>query len=91
MHIQFDPAKDLINQSKHGVSLEMAEQLEWDWLVCHEDESRHDYYELRLIGFAPIGPVVYCLVFVEIEDDILRIISLRKATKPEVKDYASQI
>jgi len=34
---------------------------------------------------------VYCMVFVEREDDVMRIISLRKTTKQEVRDYANQI
>jgi GMP synthase PP-ATPase subunit len=28
MHIEFDPAKDLANQDKHGVSLAMAVELD---------------------------------------------------------------
>ena len=60
-------------------------------LISHADDTRHDYYELRMVGFAPIGNDVYCVVFVEREDDVMRVISLRKATKPEVRDYANQI
>lgn len=44
-----------------------------------------------MIGFAPIERTVYCVVFVEREDDVMRVISLRKATRKEVKDYAAQI
>ena len=40
-----------------------------------------------MIGFAPIGSDVYCLVFVERSADVMRIISLRKATRQEVKNY----
>jgi uncharacterized protein len=29
VQIEFDPKKDSINQQKHGVSLEEAENLEW--------------------------------------------------------------
>ena len=47
--------------------------------------------EQRMVGFAPIGNDVYCVVFVEREDDVMRVISLRKATKQEVRDYADQI
>ena len=31
--------------------------------------------------FAPMGNEVDCVVFVEREDDVMRVISLRKATK----------
>jgi hypothetical protein len=30
MRIEFDPAKDLANQDKHGVSLAMAVELDWE-------------------------------------------------------------
>jgi uncharacterized DUF497 family protein len=53
--------------------------------------TQHDYFELRMIGFAPIEQTVYCVVFVEREDDVMRVISLREANKREVRDYASQI
>ena len=91
MRVIFDPAKDVLNIKNHGLSLALARELEWDLLLCREDDTRHDYYEQRMIGFAPIGPVVYCVVFVEREDDVMRVISLREATRKEVRDYASQI
>ena len=84
MQIEFDPAKNVSNLAKHGVALSLAQALEWDWLISREDDTRHDYFELRMVGFAPIGQTVYCVVFVELEADVLRIISLRPATKPEV-------
>ena len=29
MKIEFDPAKDVVNQAKHGVSLVVAERFDW--------------------------------------------------------------
>jgi uncharacterized DUF497 family protein len=89
MKIEFDPAKDARNIAKHGVSLTLAESLEWDLLLAAED-TREDYDEVRLVGFAPIGRTVYCVVFTE-NDDVYRIVSLRKALPKEVRAYASQI
>ena len=89
MNIEFDPAKDSGNVDKHGVSLALAESLEWDWLISRPD-GRKDYGEPREIGFAPIGPRVFCVVFVQ-RGDNLRIISLRKANSREVKFYASAL
>jgi len=91
MRATFDPDKDVLNVGNHGLSLVLADSLEFDLLVCHTDDTRHDYYEQRMIGFAPIGQTVYCVVFVEREDDVMRVISLGEATKKEVKDYASRI
>ena len=55
--------------------------------MSHADNTQHDYFELRMVGFAPIGEDVFCVVNVEREDDVMRVISLRKATKKEVRDY----
>ena len=89
MKITFDSAKDNANQAKHGVSLSLAEALEWSHALVKPD-TRKLYGEIRLIGYAPIGARVYCVVFVD-RDDIRRIISLRKANSREVKHYAKQI
>jgi uncharacterized DUF497 family protein len=43
-----------------------------------------------MVGFVPIGRSVHCVVFIE-EDDVYRIISLRRALPKEVRAYASQI
>ena len=89
MRIEFDPDKDVANIARHGISLRLAESLEWELLLATVDD-REDYGELRMIGFAPIGRVVYFVAFTE-NDGIYRIISLRKATPKEVRYYASQI
>jgi len=64
MKIEFDQDKDTKNIAKHGVSLALAESLEWDLLLATED-TREDYGETRLVGFAPIGRMVYCIVCTE--------------------------
>ena len=89
MRIEFDPDKDVANIARHGISLRLAESLEWELLLATVDD-REDYGELRMIGFAPIGRTVYFVAFTE-NDGTYRIISLRKATPKEVRYYASQI
>ena len=89
MKITFDPNKDALNIQSHKISLHEAKNLESDWLIAEED-TRYSYGEVRVVGFAPIGSAVFCVVFTE-ENDVLRVISLRHATKREVKDYASKI
>jgi uncharacterized protein len=62
MHITFDPAKDSLNIANHGVSLAVAERLEWDLIWVSED-TREAYSEQRRIGFAPIGQrILLCRV-----------------------------
>lgn len=89
MKIEFDPAKDAKNIAKHGLSLGLAASLEWDLLLARED-TRERYGEPRMIGFAPIGRKVFCVVFTEYDDRYPNI-SLRKALPNEVRSYASQI
>lgn len=88
MRIEFDPNKDVANMARHGISLKLAESLEWELLLATQD-NREGYGELRMIGFAPIVRV-YFVAFTE-NDDTYRVISLRKATPKEVRYYASQI
>ena len=38
MGIEFDLDKASSNASKHGVSLDVAENLEWDMLLAEEDK-----------------------------------------------------
>ena len=86
MQIEYDPAKDAINSTKHGVSLALARALEWDLLLVTED-AREPYGEARWIGYAPIGSDVYCVVFTN-DHEVYRIISLRPARPQEVRAYA---
>ena len=87
MEIGFDAAKDAFNLAKHGVTL--AAELEWEWLLAMPD-SRRDYGEARMIGYAPIADRVFCVVFVD-RGAMRRIISLRRANSREVKRYAQRI
>ena len=89
MRITFDPPKDAKNMVKHGVSLEMAEELEWDTLECKPD-TRREYGEPRQIGYVIAGNRLYCVVFVDRPADApteRRVISLRKANSREVNHY----
>lgn len=52
MRIDFDPAKDASNFSKHGLSLAVALELDWDEALVWIDE-RQDYGEMRMIALAP--------------------------------------
>ena len=81
--------KDALNIKNHGLSLQEAENLEWDWLIAEED-TRYAYGEVRMVGFAPIGAKIFCVVFTD-ENNVFRVISLRHATNRELKDYASKI
>ena len=85
MLIEFDPAKDAVNQGKHGLSLAVASVLDWGAALVWVD-SRHAYGESRMIALAPATGILYYVAFVD-RADSRRIISLRKANRREVKHY----
>ena len=85
MRIEFDPTKDVSNQLKHGVSLAVAAELDWDAAWVWVDE-RFEYNEMRMIALAPKTEILYCVAFVD-RGDVRRIISLRRANRREVKHY----
>ena len=61
MRFEFDPAKDAANRAKHGVSLAMAGELDWEAALVWVDE-RFEYGELRVIALAPKTGILYCAV-----------------------------
>jgi uncharacterized DUF497 family protein len=85
MRVEFDPAKDAVNQAKHGLSLSLAEELDWDAALVWVDD-RYEYGELRMIALAPKTQTLYYVAFVE-RGEARRIISLRRANRREVKRY----
>jgi len=89
MSIEFDPAKDAANQAKHGISLALAGELDWEAALVWIDE-RLDYPELRMIALAPKTEILYYVAFVD-RGEARRIISLRRANRREVKHYVQNI
>ena len=85
MQIEFDTAKDASNQEKHGLSLALAVQLDWDASLVWVDD-RYEYGELRMIALAPDTGILYYVAFVD-RGEARRIISLRRANRREVKHY----
>ena len=86
MEIAYDPAKDAANIAKHGASLALAAEFEWESSVVWPD-VRHEYGELRMAAIGYIGLRLYYVAFVD-RAEVRRIISLRKANQREVKRYA---
>lgn len=86
--ITFDPAKDASNIDKHGISLALASNLEWDSATLWPD-ARRNYGEGRVVALAPLGTRLYCVIFTD-RGQARRIISLRKANDREVRRYVSE-
>lgn len=85
MRIEFDPVKDTTNLAKHGVSLAIASELDWEAALVWID-ARFEYHETRMIALAPNTGTLYYVAFVD-RGDARRIISLRRANRREVKHY----
>ena len=85
MRFEFDADKDRANQEKHGVSLVLAVELDWDAALVWID-GRFDYRETRMIALAPKTGILYYVAFVD-RGEVRRIISLRRANRREVKHY----
>jgi uncharacterized DUF497 family protein len=73
------------NQAKHGASLSVAIELDWEAALVWVDE-RFEYGETRMIALAPRVNTLYCVAFVD-RGEVRRIISLRRANRREVKHY----
>jgi len=94
MKITFDLAKNITNKQKHGVYLSDAKYLDWEHMVAVAD-NHGQYSEDRYIGvtygLAYLKNRIYVVVFIysdKDDEEIYRIISLRKATNAEVRNYA---
>ena len=85
MQIEFDPVKDRDNFVKHGISLALAVELDWETALVWVDE-RFEYNETRMIALAPKTDTLYYVAFVD-RGEVRRIISLRRANRREVKHY----
>ena len=89
MQIEFDPAKDAANQTKHGVSLSIAGELDWESALVWVDE-RFEYSETRMIALAPKTKILYYVAFVD-RGKLRRVISLRRANRRGVKCYVENL
>ena len=85
MEVTYDPPKDALNTKEHGISLARAQDFALQTARVEAD-TREEYGEDRwnALGFLDGG--LYNLTFT-VRDDLIRAISLRKATKDERKLY----
>jgi uncharacterized protein len=90
MIFEWDEAKNRSNIRKHGLDFADAEELFRGVLVVDPDE-REDYGEKRWIGLGVIGGRTAHVVFAERDQDTIRIISFRKATRRESEQYEKAI
>jgi uncharacterized protein len=89
LRFEWDPAKDRSNRKKHGVSFDEAKTVFFDEgaLVASDPEHSDEEDRFLIIGFS-IRLRVLLVCFCEREDGgLIRIISARRATRKEQRDY----
>ena len=88
MLIEWDAAKDDANRSKYGIAFSEAKELfdsGVDYLEIYDEI--HSDYEDRFIAIGPIPRGLVVIVWTEREEYVVRIISVRWATKKEGQLY----
>ena len=86
MDIEFDPAKAVSNQRKHGVSFAHAEQALHDELaVTIEDPDSQGEQRFVTLGMDALGRIL--VVVHTPRGDRVRLISARKASQGESEQY----
>jgi hypothetical protein len=86
LEFEWDEAKARINLEKHGVSFLTAAAI-----FLHERleriDDRKEYGELRWIALGRVADTVYRVVFTWRGENLVRLISVQKASKDERKIY----
>lgn len=83
MKFFWDGKKNKINIKKHGVSFQVAAQVFFDDSSVTFFDQLHSDNEQRFVVIGLSSDGLLFVVFVEKTDDLIRIISARKATKKE--------
>ena len=85
MKFEWDEAKRKSNIKKHGFDFVDAEKV-FNGATFTINDDRFDYGKNRYITLGMLEGIVVVITHLE-EDELIRIISIRKATKNEQKIY----
>jgi len=91
MKYEWDEKKNKINVTKHGIDfVDAIEMFLYPMIVCID--NREDYGEERWVGLGILKGIIAVIVYKENDEkNIIRIISVRKATRNEIKNYKEKI
>ena len=88
MRFQYDPAKAASNLKKHSVTFADAEGVFFDPLTIYQlDPDFDDEERFVAIGMGSAGIIL--VVVYTLRGEEIRLISARRATRHEVKNYES--
>ena len=86
MEFDWDDHKNAINRSKHNIDFRDALAVFFDDdAVVREDYNHHNETRMHICGKSRVG--LLFVVYTEFVEDTIKIISARKAEKPERKAY----
>lgn len=93
IRFEWDENKNRINQQKHGISFEEASTVFYDDYAVLFDDPDHSEEEERFLIIGITSKEKVCIVShcYRSSDQKIRIISARKATKPEQKIYLENL
>lgn len=91
MRFVWDDAKNRTNRKKHGVSFEEASALLTGAEYLEIFDEAHSGDEDRFIAIGPLARGVVLVVYTERDDEAIRIISARWATKRETEQYRTHV
>ena len=91
MQFEWDPKKNELNKKKHGISFEEAQTVFYDECAILFDDPDHSEEEDRFLILGLSQRENLCIVShcYRGADEIIRIISARKATKTETNYYTT--
>jgi uncharacterized DUF497 family protein len=88
MAFQYDPTKAETNLKDHGVSFSDAEGVFFDPLALHRpDPDAEGEERFVAMGLGSAGQILVVVYTIRGED--IRLISARRATRREIRDYES--
>ena len=92
LRFQWDPAKAEANERKHGITFAEAETVFSDEHALLVDDPDHSDTEERfiLLGLSATLRVLVVVHCYREKDDVIRLISARKATRPEQAQYTAR-
>lgn len=89
MRFEWDEAKRRSNLNRHGFDFIDAERVFAGETFCFQDD-RFDYDEIRFLTFGMLNGRVVAIVHTQ-TDEVIRIISIRRALKNEETNYFKEI
>ncbi len=93
LKFEWDENKNEINKKKHGLSFEEASEVFYDDDAVLFDDPDHSVGEQRFLIIGAVGSSKICIVShcYRDNDNVIRLISARMATKSEIRYYQERV